>query len=129
MTYLLDTHAAIWLLEGSPRLGTAACEAIGSEPGGSVALSDISLLEIAMLERKGVINLRPDLEHGLESIAKQLMVLPITARIAADAVNLTWKQKDPFDRVITATARIHRLTLITRDRDIVRSNVVPILWD
>ncbi len=129
MTYLLDTHAAIWLLEGSPRLGAAACEAIGSEPGGSVALSDISLLEIAMLERRGVINLRPDLEHGLESIAEQLIVLPITARIAADAANLSWKQKDPFDRVITATARAHRLTLVTKDRAIIRSNLVPILWD
>ncbi len=129
MNYLLDTHAAVWLLEGSSRLGAAAREAIGSEPGGSVALSDISLLELAMLGRRGVINLRPDIESGLESIAQQLMVLPVTARIAADAVNLAWKHKDPFDRVIAATARVHRLTLITRDRDIIRSQVVPILWE
>ena len=129
MNYLLDTHAAVWLLEGSSRLGAAAREAIGSEPGGSVALSDISLLEIAMLGRRGVINLEPDIESGLESIAQQLMVLPITARIAADAVNLAWKHGDPFDRVIAATARVHRLTLITRDHDIIRSKVVPILWE
>ena len=129
MNYLLDTHAAVWLLEGSSRVGAAAREAIGSEPGGSVALSDISLLEIAMLGRRGVINLEPDIESGLESIAQQLMVLPITARIAADAVNRAWKHKDPFDRVIAATARVHRLTLITRDRDIIRSQVVPILWE
>lgn len=128
MTFLLDTHAALWLLEGSPKLGVAAREAIDAEPGGSVALSGISLLEIAMLERRRVINLRPDLEQGMRSIAEQLIILPITAGIAADAVKLTWKQKDPFDRVITATARVHRLTLITKDRAIIRSEVVPTLW-
>ncbi len=129
MTYLLDTHAALWLLEGNPRLGVAAREAISLEPGGSVALSDISLLEIAMLAGRRVINLKPDIELGLRSIAEQFIILPITAGIAADAVKLTWKQKDPFDRVITATARTHRLTLITKDRAIIRSELVPTLWD
>lgn len=129
MTFLLDTHAALWLLEGSPKLGVAARLAIGAEPGGSVALSDISLLEIAMLAQRRVIKLKPDLELGLRSIAEQLIILPITAGIAADAVKLTWKQKDPFDRVITATARVHRLTLITKDRAIIRSKVVSTLWD
>ena len=128
MNYLLDTHAAIWLLEGSSRLGAGAREAIGSAPGGSVALSDISLLEIAMLASRGAIELRPDSESGLEEIAQQFMVLPVTAKIAADAVRLAWKHKDPFDRVITATARVHRLTLITRDRRIIGSKLVPILW-
>ena len=129
MTFLLDTHAALWLLEGNPKLGVAARQAIGTEPGGSVALSDISLLEIAMLAQRRVIKLKPDLELGLRSIAEQLIILPITAGIAADAVKLTWKQKDPFDRVITATARIHGLTLVTKDRAIIRSEVVPTLWD
>ena len=129
MTFLLDTHAALWLLEGSPKLGVAARQAIGAEPGGSVALSDISLLEIAMLAQRRVIKLKPDIELGLRSIAEQLIILPITAGIATDAVKLTWKQKDPFDRVITATARVHRLTLVTKDRAIIRSEVVPTLWD
>jgi len=33
-----------------------------------------------------------------------------------------------FDRIITATAKIHRLALITRDANITDSGIVDTLW-
>lgn len=124
--FLLDTHAAIWLLEGSPKLGAAARAAL--EEAESVAMSGISLLEIAMLEARGTIALRPDVASALEAFADRLVVLPIDARVAADAVRIGLPHRDPFDRVITATARVHGLTLVTKDRQIVEAGVVSVIW-
>lgn len=128
MKYLLDTHAALWLLEGNPRLGEVARAALASETREAVAVASISLLEIAMLARRGAIALVPSVEQGLKAIAQHLTVLPIDAEIAADAVSVALPQRDPFDRVIVATARAHRLTLVTKDSQITGAEVVPTLW-
>ena len=123
---LLDTHAAIWLLEGNAKLGEAARAAV--ESAESVAISDISLLEIAMLEARGTIHLRPDAANALQAFSQRLLVLPVDARIAADAVRVPLPHRDPFDRVITSTARVHGLTLVTKDRQITEANVVSVIW-
>jgi PIN domain nuclease of toxin-antitoxin system len=123
---LLDTHAAIWLLEGSPKLSSVARTTI--EEADVVAISDMSLLEIAMLEARGTITLRPDPTSALKAFGDRLTVLPIDARIAAAAVRIALPQRDPFDRVITATASVHGLVLVTRDRSITGARVVPVLW-
>lgn len=128
MKYLLDTHAAIWLLEGNAKLGKKAKRALTGETEDSVAISDISLLEIAMLQRRGVVQLLPNLEDGLATFTEHLTVLPIDAKVAADAIEVALPHKDPFDRVIVATARVHRLTLLTKDEQIVAAQVVPTLW-
>jgi PIN domain nuclease of toxin-antitoxin system len=127
VNYLLDTHAAIWLLEGSQELGARAREALAAEKRDSVAISGISLLEISMLATRGAITLAPTIEVALAQFAEKLSVLPINARIAALAPSVL-PHGDPFDRVITATAKAHELTLITQDREIARAGVVPILW-
>jgi len=126
--YVLDTHAAIWLLEGNAKLGARARAALEQEERESVALAGISLLEIAMLAARNVIALTPNAQTGLRVFADKLTVLPIDSSIAADAVTLALPQRDPFDRVITATARAHDLVLITKDRRITKAKVVSTLW-
>jgi PIN domain nuclease of toxin-antitoxin system len=128
VTYLLDTHAALWLLEGNTKLGRRAIEAIKSSEPGEVAICDLTLLEIAMLAKKKSISLQPGTEDVLDRIAAAFVVISICPRIANDAVSVALPHRDPFDRVITATAKVHDLTLITKDRRIVRSRVVPTLW-
>jgi len=125
-SYLLDTHAAIWLLEGNANLGTNARTLLDAQD--LVAISDITLLEIAMLAARGVITLKPDVNIGLQTFADKLVVLPITARIAKNATTIALPHRDPFDRVIAATAIAHDLVLVTNDRQIVDSNVVSTVW-
>jgi PIN domain nuclease of toxin-antitoxin system len=55
-------------------------------------------------------------------------VLPITLDIAIAAPQLALPHGDQFDRVITATAKIHRLPLITKDSNISSSSVVTTIW-
>jgi PIN domain nuclease of toxin-antitoxin system len=126
MRYLLDTHAAIWLLEGNLKLEAGARSVIEAEE--AVAIADISLLEIALLAERGTIALKPDLSTGLAGFAEKLTVLALDPRVAADAVSVELPHRDPFDRVITATARVHGLILITKDRKIATAGVVETLW-
>jgi PIN domain nuclease of toxin-antitoxin system len=55
-------------------------------------------------------------------------LLPIEARVAVDAVGVALPHRDPFDRVIVATARVHGLILVTKDEKIVNANVVSTMW-
>ena len=126
LRYLLDTHAAVWLLEGNEKLGEHAKAALRAEE--SVAISDITLFEVALLAKRGMILLKPNTAVALEEFATKLHVLPITARIAADATTVNLPHRDPFDRIITATAIAHGLTLVTKDRQIVDASVVRTLW-
>jgi PIN domain nuclease of toxin-antitoxin system len=124
--YLLDTHTAIWLLEGNIKLSRTVQAELAKEE--SLAIAGISLLETAMLQARGIIALKPDPERALHEFASKFAVLPITAEVAGDAISVGLPHKDPFDRIIVATARAHNLTLVTKDRQIRNADVVPTLW-
>jgi len=90
-----------------------------------LAVSDITLLEIAMLaiERRLRIKANPeDLFRQIDA-NPSFQVLPITTAIASQAAAFR-SLRDPSDRVIVATARVHRLTLVTSDQRIIESHLV-----
>jgi PIN domain nuclease of toxin-antitoxin system len=55
-------------------------------------------------------------------------VLPITLEIAIAAPALALPHGDQFDRIITATAKVHRLSFVTKDANITNASVVSSLW-
>lgn len=57
MKYLLDTQSVIWASEGDARLGANARLALQQCTSGEAVISDITLLEIAMLVYKERIQL------------------------------------------------------------------------
>lgn len=123
-----DRLAIFWPAIDSPRLGKSARNALGRAADGSVAIIDISLLELSMLERRGKLVLSPSAVSFLDDLSQRIVVLPIDAEIAAEAAALPLPHGDSFDRVIVATARRHRLALVTRDGNITDSNAVKTLW-
>jgi len=125
---LLDTHAVIWAAEGDPRLGSSAGELLRTLNAGEAVLSDITLLEIAMLVKKGRIELSVSAEEYLRVIQRNYPLLTITSEIASMAVDLDLPQGDPFDRIIVATALHHNLPLLTRDKNISASGLVRTVW-
>ena len=128
---LVDTHVVVWLAFDKSRLSKKARAAIddarAKEDG--LAISDITLLELARLASKGRIRIDISLESFLEEVETRFAVLPISGRACTRAVGLPATfPKDPVDRIIVATALVQGLSLISADREIHRSKVVKTIW-
>ncbi len=126
---LLDTHVVVrWLIEDKKLSREQARVLEGAvrraEP---VALSAMSLLEIAVLTSQGKLRLRVN-EFFEELQANPLFrILPFIYEIALEVSSLGIGLRDPVDRAIIATARVHRLRLVTSDQRIIESKLVSIL--
>jgi PIN domain nuclease of toxin-antitoxin system len=86
-----------------------------------ISLADITLLEVARKAATGDLILETPIERWFEVALPtgRCRVLPITPQIAIEASRLPEPfHKDPADRLIVATARIHGLTILTSDSKI-----------
>ena len=128
---IVDTHVVVWLAFDQAQLSRKARTAIDDarKNGEGLAISDITLLELATLASKGRIRLDISLESFLQEIEARFVVLPITGRACARAMGLPAAYpKDPADRIIGATALVEGLTLLTADREIRRAKAVQTIW-
>jgi PIN domain nuclease of toxin-antitoxin system len=118
--FLLDSHVIIRLVEGV-RLSTQARRRIERAlHQNAVFISAVSAWEIVQLSVRGRVPIRASSHDWLQRIvdASGFVVLPLTADCAIDAALLPPIHRDPADRFLIATARIHDLTLATSDTDI-----------
>jgi PIN domain nuclease of toxin-antitoxin system len=128
---LVDTHVVVWLAFDQTQLSKRAKAAINDarENGEGLAISDITLLELATLSSKGRIRLEISLESFLREIEARFIVLPISGRACVRALGLPAAYpKDPADRIIGATALVEGMSLLTADREIRRSRALPTIW-
>lgn len=127
---LLDTHVLLrWLFEAKklsgPQLRAVESAVRRGEP---VAVSAISLLEIAVLGSGERPRLKTSLEEFFQALNSNsnLRILPLTGEVALDVASLS-VLRDPADRAIVATARVHRLRLVTSDQRIIESKLVQVV--
>jgi PIN domain nuclease of toxin-antitoxin system len=104
---LLDTHALIWLVEGSKSLGRRSArladDALARDELGVAA---ISFWEVAMLARAERIHIAlPPSEWRLRVVRLGIHEAPLSGDIAIAAVTLSDFHPDPADRFIVASAR------------------------
>jgi PIN domain nuclease of toxin-antitoxin system len=128
---LLDTHVVLWLTTDPAKLSGKAKSAIedARRNGDGLAISDITLLELATLASKGRIRLGVSLESFLQEVESRFVVLAITGRACARAMGLpAGYPNDPADRIIGATALVEGLSLVSADRGIHRSKVIQTIW-
>ena len=128
LKYLLDTHAFLWAATDEERLSNKASRAISTTPYEQLAIADVTLQEIGLLLHSGRIVFKGSPATILGGMLNYVTVLPITPEIAIAAPEMALPHGDQFDRVITATAKIHRLPLITRDANIGASSEVATIW-
>jgi PIN domain nuclease of toxin-antitoxin system len=114
----LDTHMLVALLKGELNKAERAL-ILGSQ----LAISDIVLWELAKLTQLG--RLAMNLESAeFRNCLRALEVVPITLEIARVSANLDFSS-DPADEIIAATSIVRGIPLLTRDRRIKRSQLVP----
>ncbi len=127
---LLDTHVVVWMASDPGKLSRAASNAIreASREGG-IAISAITLWELAWLMTNGRLDISGTVEAFVEEIAARTAVRPITPKIAVLATQLPATYPgDPSDRLIGATALAEGLALVTKDRNIRRYKQVRTIW-
>jgi len=115
----LDTHILVEGLIGG--LTKRELELVENE---TIAISDIVLWEISKLVQLKRISINVD-GTAFRRLLRQLTVYPITMEIARQSVSLDFRS-DPADEIIAATSIIERMPLLTRDRKILKSRLVPL---
>jgi PIN domain nuclease of toxin-antitoxin system len=127
---VLDTHVLLWAIADSKKLSRAADAAIRrSSQADGVAMSAISLWELAFLVARGRIRSYGTVESSVNRLIEGVTIKPITPEIATLAAQFPDDYpRDPADRLIGATARAEGLALVTRDEGIRKSPLLKTIW-
>ncbi|MEM7643101.1 MAG: type II toxin-antitoxin system VapC family toxin [Pseudomonadota bacterium] len=113
---LLDTHVLVWAMLVPDYLSRAAYDALSGSS--ERVVSAVSLYEIAYKAHLGkwpevAPLLATDLDAGLR--ANGFEVAAATGAIMERAGGLDWPHRDPFDRLIVATAQHRGFKLVSKD--------------
>jgi|ERR1700733_2035363 PIN domain nuclease of toxin-antitoxin system len=127
---LLDTHVLVWAADDSAHLSrTAVSEIRRARRDGGLAISAISLWELAFLFTRGRIQMYGTIDSSLRLLTEGVTVIPITSEIAILAAQFPDDYPgDPGDRLIGATARAEGLILVTRDETLRKSPLLKTIW-
>ena len=128
---LIDTHVVVWLAFDESRLSRNARAAVkdARQKGEGLAISGITLLELATLVGKQRLKLAISLEAFLREVEARFVVVPISGRACAGMLELpATYPNDPADRMIGATALVEGLRLLTADKEIRRSRALRTIW-
>ncbi|MBY5935448.1 type II toxin-antitoxin system VapC family toxin [Tateyamaria omphalii] len=125
---LLDTHAWVWSFADDRLLSDRARQAIAGAD--AVFVSPISFFEIGQKVRIGK---WPEMEPLVDDLPRILLdqgglAAPLTPQICLRAATWDWAHRDPFDRLIAATAAEADLTLVSIDTAFIPLHGIRMLW-
>jgi len=115
--WLLDTHVWIWSQMEPERLGPET-RALLQNPTEDIQVATVSTLELARLVAGGQITLATTVTEWVAGALAALNVhtVELSHAVAVEAYALPEPfHRDPADRMLVATARLHDLGLITAD--------------
>ena len=115
----LDTHVLVYALAGELRPRERSL--LSANRWG---ISGIVLWELAKLVQLGRIELDLD-DREVSRILSLVHVWPLDLAIARASTDLDFRG-DPADELIAATSVVLGVPLLTRDREIQRSKIVPL---
>jgi PIN domain nuclease of toxin-antitoxin system len=113
---LLDTHSLLWFVTDDPKLSTAAKSAL-VDSANERWLSPGTLVEIALKVRIGrlILPLPFGVLFPAQLAADRIHVSSLTVAQIEPLTTLPLHHKDPFDRLIAATALVENTTVVSVD--------------
>ena len=123
---LLDTDAFAWTLLQATQLSPAARAALANTA--RLYTSAITIFEITQKVRIGRWLAMSPLVPNLVAYAQiiRIDVIPLDATVCSAAGSMAWGHKDPFDRMIAATALQLGCPVVSSDAAF--DGVVPRVW-
>ncbi|MGA2169709.1 MAG: type II toxin-antitoxin system VapC family toxin [Terracidiphilus sp.] len=128
MTYLLDTHAFLWVLN-VPEVLPALVQSIVKDRSVTLLISIATPWEMAIKVASGKLD-AADILDDFEGAATRggFAVLETTVRQVIRGGRLPFHHRDPFDRLLAAQASDLRVPLLGRDK-VFDSYGVQRIWD
>jgi PIN domain nuclease of toxin-antitoxin system len=127
---VLDTCALLWWTLESASLSAKALEICKkAESAKEIAISSISIWEIALKAKQGKLDLGISVEKYVSLLEKveSLTIEPVHHNTFIKSVGLSWEPRDPVDRTIVALATKLHATLVTKDK-IIRQFYKKAIW-
>ncbi|MBC3787831.1 type II toxin-antitoxin system VapC family toxin [Spirosoma utsteinense] len=116
MSFLLDTEVLLWFIEGNDRL--LETNRLKIQTADTIYVSQISLFEVAIKTKVGKLSIKRGLAGLLQDMMlENIQILPLqNEHIAAyDQIPFFDDHRDPFDRLILATALHEGWPVMTAD--------------
>ncbi len=118
---LLDTSAAIWLVNADPMSAASRAAISAAQAGPGVFISPISAWEIGTLVARNrlVLASSPEAWFARLLALRGMRLAPLSPEILIASTALPGTPpRDPADRIIAATARAHDWAVVTRDGEL-----------
>ena len=124
--YLIDTHILIWAILEDPKLSRKV-EAILKNPQNTIYVPQVSLYEIAI---KHKLNKLPGFDISINELVEKIgiidfQIMPIKNDHidAYNLIDLVEDHRDPFDRLMIATAFNEKIPIISADENLKTINL------
>ena len=127
MSYLLDTHAVLWYYEDSPKLPESIAMIIEDRMAMKY-ISVATMWEFSIKQSLGKLDFIGGITAFWEmAVANGFILLPIIEPYLREMCSLPFLHRDPFDRLLIATAMVESMTILTVDDNIHKYDV-PWAW-
>ena len=128
MKVLLDTHVVLWWVNEYEKLSSKAKSALLADEN-KLYFSIASIWEIAIKSSLGKLSeFNGKVKDFLTYIEHMpVYMLPISLRHVETVETLPFVHRDPFDRILVATAKVDEMSILTADENIHKYDV-PVIW-
>jgi PIN domain nuclease of toxin-antitoxin system len=125
---LLDTHAFLWWIAGTPELGRRARAAV-ADPDNEVLFSLVSCWELAIKHSLGKLRVPGSLDKFMPEQLRLngFGLLGVELAHVLRVGNLPFHHRDPFDRLLASQALEEQLAIVSADR-VFRKYGVTTIW-
>jgi PIN domain nuclease of toxin-antitoxin system len=128
MKLLLDTHIWLWSIGEPHKLSRRVARELDNREN-QLWLSPVSIWEALLLHRKGRVNLSHDFANWITGAMNRIPLTeaPLNFEVALVLSTISLPHSDPADLFLAATAKAFGLTLVTSDRNLIRTEGISVL--